>query len=483
MRTRKRAFFNPRIVIGVITTAISLAATHRCEALITGGFGNDPVHDAGWPNGSLEVANLQSRVGWWEGPPFGGGRYVYLYREKDTAAFNKALAKFAQIKSRKLELVVHDGPHESFWLQDHQKPPGEAQPQARVDWTFTVWRPESWHRLYNDPRTTFASDQREFRRPVDPPRVDLYVGLGNIDFAQVELPDSVTVRDERRSAAADQADAASAFAGRVTDIRTGKPIAGAAVEAVRSVARPQGGYEVEKVASAVTDGDGNYRLDNLDAGVLALNIRADGFASRAVSLGHDEQPAYRPIDVELSPQAAILGRVLDDQGEPLAGVIVSTTTALAIDGRGYAGAAYRKAETDREGRFELRDLPMGFAQLSYRKERYYHTPLGELLAVPGEPIEIRMVRTGTIRGRLTEGGKPLAGSAVSLNQEGKTPDTWGGIGTWGGGMNTDAEGRFEFAGAPPGRYRIEAGGQTKIVTLRGGSVEVEIEKTETEEEK
>jgi protocatechuate 3,4-dioxygenase beta subunit len=477
MRARRHMFCRLRITIGVIAAAIGLAATRQCAALITGGFGNDPVHDAGWPSGALEVANLKSRVGWWEGPPFGGGRYVFLYREKDAAAFNQALAKFAQIKSRKLEIVIHDGPHESFWLRDHTKPAGEAQPQARVDWTFTVWRPESWHRLYNDPRSNFASDQREFRQPVDPPRVDLYVGEGNVDFGTVELPEGVAVRDERAAAADKAGAAADSFTGRVTDIRTGKPVAGADVEAVKSVASPQGGYEAQKVAAAVTDGDGNYRLDNLGTGAITLNIRADGFASRAVSPARDEQPAYQVVDVELSPQAVVSGRVFDEQGEPLAGVIVSTTTALAIDGRGYASVAYRKAETDREGRFELRDLPLGFAQLSYRKDRYYHTPLGELLAVPGDPIEITMVRTGTIRGKLTEGGKPVAGTAVSLNQEGKTPDTWGGVGTWGGGMNTDAEGRFEFAGAPPGRYQIEAGGQTKIVTLRaGGSVEVEIEK-------
>jgi protocatechuate 3,4-dioxygenase beta subunit len=474
MRTKSR---QPRIIVAAFLMAIGLAAPHPCAALITGGFGNDPVQDAGWPSGALEVANLKSRVGWWEGPPFGGGMYVFLYREKDAAAFNQALAKFAEIESRKLELVIHEGPHESFWLQDHQKPAGEAQPQALVDWTFTVWRPESWHRLYNDPRTNFASEQREFRQPVDPPRLDLYVGQAGIDFSQVKVPEAVSVRDERRSAAAGQAGAGSVFAGRVTDIRTGKPIAGAEVEAVKSVARPQGGYETQRLAAVATDGDGDYRLDCVDSGAITLQVRADGFASRAVSLARDTPAAYRVIDVELSPQAVLSGRVLDEQGEPLAGVLISTTTVLAIDGRGYASPSYRKAETDREGRFELRDLPTGFVQLSYRKDRYYHTPLGELLEVPGDPIEITMVRTGTIRGRLTEGGKPVAGASVSLNQEGKAPDTWGGIGTWGGGMNTDGEGRFEFAGAPPGRYKLEAGGQTKVVTLRGGgSVEVEIEK-------
>src|SRR5215472_3047808 len=105
MAAGKEVFCRSRIIMAATMIAVGIAFTHECAALITGGWGNDPVQDAGWPNGALEVANLKSRVGWWEGPPFGGGMYCFLYREKDAAAFNQALAAFAKIKSRKLELV------------------------------------------------------------------------------------------------------------------------------------------------------------------------------------------------------------------------------------------------------------------------------------------------------------------------------------------------------------------------------------------
>ncbi|HET6880365.1 MAG TPA: carboxypeptidase-like regulatory domain-containing protein [Pirellulales bacterium] len=459
-----------------LATAVSFAAAQECAALIMGGFGNEPVHDAGWPSGALEVANLKSRVGWWEGPPFGGGMYVFLYREKDTHAFNEALSRFAQIKCRKLELVIHDGPHESFWLRNHEQPARELQPEARVDWTFTVWRPESWHRLYNT-RGTFFSDRKEFGQPVDPPRIDLYIGQGAIDFSEVKMPEGVIVRDERQSTAPVKLEGGSTLVGRVTDMHTGKPIAGARIEAVKSVAKPLGGYEVQRLAEGVANGDGEYELTGVDPGAHNLQVRAAGFASRAIEQQPADHPVYRLIDIELSPAASLSGNVFDASGNPLAGVIVSTTAALAIDGRGYASAVYRKAETDRDGHFELRDLPTGVVQLSYRKEHYYHTPLGDLLSVPGDPIEVAMVRTGTIRGTVTEAGKPVAAAAVSLNQEGKAPGTFGGVGTWGGGMNTDEQGRFEFAGAPPGKYQIQVADQTKIVDLRGGqNLEVKIEK-------
>ena len=58
-----------RLLIAFFTALLSSTAF----ALITGGLGNDPVRDAGWPLGAVDVANLKTRVGWWEGPPFGGG--------------------------------------------------------------------------------------------------------------------------------------------------------------------------------------------------------------------------------------------------------------------------------------------------------------------------------------------------------------------------------------------------------------------------
>src|SRR4051812_38318243 len=93
------------------------------SALILSGTGNDPVHDAGWPGGALAVANSKSRVGWWEGPPFGGGEWQFLYRG-DTEAFSQALAKFGAIRAPALELVIHEGPEVNIFLKDHDQVDG-----------------------------------------------------------------------------------------------------------------------------------------------------------------------------------------------------------------------------------------------------------------------------------------------------------------------------------------------------------------------
>src|SRR5438034_248021 len=82
----------------------ALSAPSPMFALIAVGEGNTPVQDSGWPAGALEVANLKSRIGWWEGPPDGGGEYQFLYRG-DIEVFQQTVNAFAAIRAPVLELV------------------------------------------------------------------------------------------------------------------------------------------------------------------------------------------------------------------------------------------------------------------------------------------------------------------------------------------------------------------------------------------
>src|SRR5688500_15792990 len=112
--------------------------------LIIVGRGNDPVRDHDWPAGSLPVANLKTRDGWWEGPPSGCGQHQFLYRG-DANAFQAALDAFAKIEAAELWLVVHPGPHHVEFLKDEKDPKADT----RVDWTFTVWNAKSWNHQFN----------------------------------------------------------------------------------------------------------------------------------------------------------------------------------------------------------------------------------------------------------------------------------------------------------------------------------------------
>ena len=200
--------------------------------LITGDTGNRPTFDHNWPAGTLAVANLPSRVGYWEGPPFGGGEFQFLYRG-DVAAVQTALDGFAAIHAPELRLVIHEGRHESFWLRRGD----DEMTDSHVDWTMTVWDPRNWHSLYNDPRSIFESDDPSgaFRKPVDPPIFEVYVagaeGKG-LDWGKVKVPAGLTVVDARASANGYKAEDGSVLRGEVYDLLTSKVIGGVHVSVV-----------------------------------------------------------------------------------------------------------------------------------------------------------------------------------------------------------------------------------------------------------
>ncbi|MGH7194234.1 MAG: MSCRAMM family protein [Candidatus Saccharimonadales bacterium] len=301
-----------------------------------------------------------------------------------------------------------------------------------------------------------------------------YVGGGNVRGEDIKLPKNVEMRDERRASSPVDLGDGGVIHGRVFDMSTGKPIAGAQLAAVEHVPG-EGGYSLKELGQAITGDDGRYEMNRLKHDPGEVHVVAAGYAPRAVARDRQDLPIYRSIDVELAAEGSIAGRILDGDGQPMPGVTVGLTSVLAIDGRGYRSPTPSDAVTDAEGRFQLNDLPHGYAQLSYGKQGYYLSPMGDLMAVPGEPIEVAMQRTGAIRGKVVvKEGVP--NRHIHLDQEGKRLGTWGGVGTWGGAMQVDAEGRFEFAGAPPGKYRVQFQGQTKVVTLVGGqTVDIEFE--------
>jgi hypothetical protein len=178
---------NVQIVRGFYLSMCLFLALPSARALIMLG-GTEPVNDPGWPVGAVAMANAPGRIGYWEGPPFGGGQYTFEF-SGDATALNRALEIFAKIRAPSLELVVQDGPHFSPFIKNSNAPNEKGQ----IDWSFTVWIPANWHRLFNNPKSTFGSDQPNFRKPVDPPRLTVYTG-GKVDWREVQVPPTLRVR-------------------------------------------------------------------------------------------------------------------------------------------------------------------------------------------------------------------------------------------------------------------------------------------------
>jgi 5-hydroxyisourate hydrolase-like protein (transthyretin family) len=423
-------------------------ASRGVQALITGGYGNDPLPDRDWPEGTLAIANHQSRLGWWEGPPFGGGKYTFSYRG-DAKAFNEMLALLAKINWPHVELHVHRGPHDDFWLVDRgEKKEGEKKRDARIDWSFTVWTPRNFHHLFNNPASlVLSSDQPEFRTAVPPPRIDVYLGGGLIDWKDVKVPDKVRVVGNPGEVLKDEAPRIRLH---VYDMLTSKPIKGATVTLV---SHDQQGEK--ETARQTADEAGAADFDKLTAGTYELRLEAEGYAPRSLGWQQYGNGEVEDITAELSPQAVLSGRVLDSQDKPIAGATVRTFVVVGLDGRGYKQQERQEVKTDEQGRFKLK-LPTGYVQLSARATGLYHSwtdvlPVGDQrpALAPNEPVIIRMVKTTSVTVSLSgKSGRDIAGQTVHLQPIGNPVGKWSGSGT------TDDKGRAVIEGVPPGEYRI-----------------------------
>ena len=101
------------------TLLLVFAFASPALALITGGK-DEPMKVRGLPSGSLPLANLNTRIAWWVGPPFGGGQYHFEYSGQ-TADLQEAIDLFAEVDSKRKQVVVRAGEQTSFWLDLRDK--------------------------------------------------------------------------------------------------------------------------------------------------------------------------------------------------------------------------------------------------------------------------------------------------------------------------------------------------------------------------
>jgi hypothetical protein len=420
------------------------------------------------------VADLPSRLGYWVGPPFGGGEYHFSYRCANTDEFNEALTLFAAIRAPALDLVVHDGPgpHFGFGRRD------EEEKRPRAQWAFTVWRPENWHRLYNGPRGFARDGQVGPRRPVSPPRIDVYVGGGSpIEWEAVVVPDNVRVDDRRKGAPARPAE--GELHGEIYDMATGQIIPGAEVAVLRSDERGRS----ERVAEAKADAMGRVALVGLPAGCYRIEVCAPGFASRVHGYYDNTGKTRHEFVAELCRAQSLSGTVTDGAGNPLQDAEVSAVSPLGIDGVSYPSPDLASATTDAEGRFEVRALPKGYAQLRCGAPSLHQvTSRFELHDVPAKSLRILMARCGTIRVTVIADKKKLEAGRVHVRIAAE--GGWR-VGSWGGSARLGKDGRHEFKNVPPGEYFVSTGSgiargeadadAVPVILEEGGTVEVVVD--------
>lgn len=460
----------------IVAVTMTLAACGTAFGLITGGVGNEPIRDPGWPAGAAAIFNHPGRVAYWEGPPFGGGQWHAECRG-DAKALNAVLAEFAKLDVKVKQLVVHDGVGHSFWLDPNREP--AKQQAARIDWVFMIWQPNSWQRLRSLPADLKPADVGETEEG-PPAQIDVYTG-GNIRWSEVTVPKGLEVVDERLETHGFTTADGTVLEGRVTDLDTGTPVA-ARMRLERVEQALEGGYRYVAVTELTADGQGRWVLKNAPAGWHRVVVMGEGYVSRVVGyVRTDGQPGWQSFDGGLARAATVAGRVTDETGKPLAEVEVRLSNVEADDGRRYQAPHEYAAKTDADGRFRIDQVPVGNASVWLRKQGYCRPGLGQPIVTPTRDVALSMMKSATVRVAVDFGGKERP-EAYIVEME---PEGGEAVGKWSGSGMIDANNQITYKDVPPEQYIISGrpnpgsddqesesitvdlkGGETTEVTLR-----------------
>ena len=246
--------------------------------------------------------------------------------------------------------------------------------------------------------------------------------------------------------------------GTVVDERDA-PVSGVrvTVERAKQPARSRGlvGPDEDSGATrpAVTDKEGRFLLRNAPPGELKVTFdhREYDLAETPINVapGTGERDLGRTV---LQRGLGLEGQVVDEDGEPAAGVTINAN--WHSDGNRNArnaatpGRTNGSDTTDEEGRFTIYGLKEGKYKLRTWQPGLYSThPVSQTGA---KDIRVVLMRAGQLTGRVTSLGAPVTNASVTArigtqNAHGHTD--WDHLG-W---ARTDSDGVFQLNSLPPDR--------------------------------
>jgi RNA polymerase sigma factor (sigma-70 family) len=188
----------------------------------------------------------------------------------------------------------------------------------------------------------------------------------------------------------------------------GRPIAGA------SVGLGKGRSYVDFLGTN-TDSTGAFRFNNaphresVPSGETFLAVQARGYAPDLKRL--DVRKVTTPIEFRLSPGHIIRGRVVDTQGNPLAGVSVVADTWRDSQTLEW------HTKTDAEGSFEWTDAPADDVKFDIFKTGYRDLR-GRMLPPDSENIVVTLKPPFTVHGSVTdaETGQSITSFKITFGQ-------------------------------------------------------------------
>ncbi len=247
------------------------------------------------------------------------------------------------------------------------------------------------------------------------------------------------------------------------------PIAGARVR-LFLVDYYYGDISQRELQEVRSDKNGKFVLPNIDGksvrerhAALVVTAQSPGKATTASGFMDADTAAKRAIELKLTPAATLQGRILDDDGKPVAGATVWAGCSLSEPVVGICAAV-----TDASGHYEISDLLpfdlenqkpqamgnglFGVTTRCFANVRHpdYARQLISYTKVPGT-ANGTIHRAAVVDGHvvLAESGEPAAGVLVEFSSDDIASDNWT-------RTKTDDRGKYHLATLPPGDYRLSA---------------------------
>lgn len=236
---------------------------------------------------------------------------------------------------------------------------------------------------------------------------------------------------------------------------------------------PDWPQRVQPIATVASGAGGQFAFEGVRSGNYFLEARA----ARHVPVSPQQVRVLAtgsggPVDVLVLAGGRVLGRVLRADGRPASGVKVALFQGpgALISSARSGDLRYLESETDPDGRFRFSGVAPGTGyDLAALSGTLCVSHLVDLAVVAGEDLEVELrAREGVrVRGVVQsagavgagEGGaapRPLAGARVGAIPRGLRDVHFAEEILLATEAQTDAEGRYELANAPPGEFDVLA---------------------------
>jgi protocatechuate 3,4-dioxygenase beta subunit len=219
------------------------------------------------------------------------------------------------------------------------------------------------------------------------------------------------------------------IAGHVTDATTGAPVGKFTVTA----SSKPGGFAMPQPFETTS---GEFTIDAPE-GNVSLTVEAEGYA-RLKEIAVDAASSA-PMTIKLSHGRTLHGHVIDEKGQPIAGVALRAGITFSL-------ADLEAPQTLADGSFEVQGISLDEdTDVAFEKSGYVKLERKLRAGRDDVTLEVTLTNGVTVTGHVLDGaGTPSVGVTVMASSAG--------YGASSGNATTDESGAFRFEGLSPARY-------------------------------